>query len=102
MLSGRRGLPHEDLLGVLDWWLFSRFFCGVDTLYDHQRDTLMSKAKTMKSDGRRVGHRIISRVTGLPPWLDGPNVRYWAKEWGISYEQATAKLWEQRHDHHSF
>ena len=53
------------------------------------------KAKPYGSAGRQVGGRVSSRVTGLPPWLDGPNVRYWMGVWGCTYDVASHNIRSQ-------
>lgn len=36
--------------------------------------------------------RPFSAVSNLPPWLNGPQVKAHAKQWGVSYEEAQKRL----------
>lgn len=35
---------------------------------------------------------VVSGFPGLPKWLDDPYIKRQAKEWGVTYEEALARI----------
>lgn len=54
-----------------------------------QREKKKNGARKRNPNCPRDGFHVVG---GLPPWLDGPRVRQFARERGLSYEEAQEVL----------